>query len=174
MGIFQDEPDEDSSPTAFQTEKEDAASLFQDEVEERPPTSAASSRGPHSSKDLRVLGEEPDERSRLETNLFGDEGDEETSDSSNSAYLADCENDCPKDQQQLVLQQVQLSFSTLNKFLATQLGFQQSTAEPPKKKRCYNNLRRAAIAEERRKKQQKLNTGRKHQPRNSYDSCWCF
>ena len=173
MGIFQDEPDEDSSPTAFQTEKEEAGvCLFQDEVEDRHPRAAASSGVPRQSRDLRVLGEEADERRGLETNLFGDEGDEEESDSSNSAYLADCENDCSKDQQQLVMQQVQLNFSTLNKFLATQLGFQQSPAEPPKKKRCYNNTRRAAIAEA--KKQQKLNAGRKHQPRNSYDSCWFY
>ena len=136
MAIFQDEPDEDSSPTAFQTEKEETdICLFQDEVEERRPCSAAASQGPRHSRDLRVLGEEPDERRGMESDLFGDEGDEEESDSSNSAYLADCENDCSKDQQQLVLQQVQLNFSTLNKFLATQLGFQQSTSEPPKKKK---------------------------------------
>eukprot|EP00435_Cladocopium_sp_Y103_P028818 s1822_g7.t1 len=110
MGIFQDEPDEDSSPTAFQIEKEEGGiSLFQDEVEEQHGGSANSYSVPRQSRDLKVLGEEPDEGRGPETDLFGDEGDEDGSDSSNSAYLADCENDCSNHQQQLVRQQDRLT-----------------------------------------------------------------
>ena len=133
MSLFQDEPDEDSSPNLFQSEKEERRSfLFQDEGEEscQRPNPAGSA---PKSRSSRVLGEEPEETIRPSAVLFGDEGDE-GSNSGDSAYLGDCEADCPRDQQELIAQQVALNFSTLNKFLSTQLGFHQAAPLEPSKK----------------------------------------
>lgn len=163
MSIFQDEPDEDSSPNVFQKEKDEIGTfLFQDEGEESAPApSANTSMGPRQTKDLRVLHDEPDETLEPNMGLFADEQDEVGSDSTESAYLADCEDDCSEHQQQLVVQQLNLSFSTLNQFLSTQLGFHQARSqEQPRKKRCYNNQRRAAQAAE-SKRQRQLYAGSK-------------
>lgn len=153
MALFQDEPDEDSSPNAFQTEGEDKAFFpFQDEADEedlRRRIASAPSKQPRAS---RVLGNEPDEvmqQHQAQPQLFGEEVDEDCiSGSDDSAYFADCEDDCSNEARQLV-QQVQLNFSTLNMFLSTQLGFPKTdSTDPPRKKRAYDNSKRAARAKE--------------------------
>lgn len=168
MSLFQEEPDEESSPSPFQNEGDEKSFLFQDEADEGEQTSHPSL--PRPSRSLQVLGDEADEPVHLDRSfgsLFDDEEDEDDSDSNGSACLADCEHDCSNDQQQLV-QQVDLSFFNLNKFLSTKLGFQQaSQQEPPKKKRCYNNDRRAAQAAAKRKLRGKDCSGRKPLPRNN-------
>lgn len=85
--------------------------------------------------------------------LFGEEVDEDCiSGSDDSAYLADCDDDCSNEARQLV-QQVQLNFSTLNMFLSMQLGFPKTdSTDPPRKKRAYASKRAARAKETKRQK----------------------
>lgn len=133
MALFQDELDE---PNPFQDEPDetDEAELFR--VEEDEPELA-----PARSDPVPV---------RPGPMCFGDEPDEESDNfasGSDSDYLADVEDAGG------VKQLVDLSFSTLQKFLASELckNRTSSMAPPPKKKRCYNNANRAARAAARHK-----------------------
>lgn len=147
-GLFQDEPDEDSPAGLFDEEPNEDAKLFMDALEEAPTSSrpaAANSAAP------RPLGQEQDER---EPQLFGIEFDE--SDSGNSAesdvgYHGDCE-EVPEGSKSIV----ELSFSTISQFLATQLAVgsgvsSTASAQPSKKRRCYDNSRRELKALQRKK-----------------------
>ncbi|CAK9049981.1 unnamed protein product [Durusdinium trenchii] len=136
--LFQDEPDEDSGPGLFQDEKEEDAGpvLFQAERDE--PVICQRHKPGSQNVSLSLLRDEPEEGDQQPPQvLFGMEADELSED---SAYEADDED--TKDIQALV----QLSFSTLNQFLTTNLigkGAREPTAEQAKKKRRYNNEGRA-------------------------------
>ena len=166
--LFQDEPDEDSGPELLQNEPEERPpGLFQDEPAEketRPPLKKSSGNR-HGSHGQHLLQDEPDECGVPQHSLFGVENDEaedcSLSDSSSSAYLGEDEKD--NDMHTIV----QLNFSTINKFLTSQLDrvtTPKSTTEPGKKKRRYNNQNRARLAESR--KNAKPSTGRHFAPRN--------
>lgn len=152
--LFQDEADEE--PGLFQTEPDECVDtfLFQDELPETekvvPPP--ASTRG-HSASEKVVQPQEPDEPPAGSRRLFGIEPDETdsgdgASESEKSAYLGDCEENGGKDR----IARVQLNFSTLSKFLASNLksATTEASAVQPKKKRRYNNEGRARAAAERK------------------------
>ena len=130
-GLFQPEPDE-VEPSLFQDEPDESGEevdaeqgggLFKTEPDEP---------------------EEPDERD-VQCGLFQNEDDEHDrcSDSDDMPYLADDEGldaTIPKGI-------VDMSFSTLNRFLSSQLCKTSDVAvEQPKKKRCYKNMKRLAKA----------------------------
>ena len=170
--ICQDEPDEDSGPELFQNEPdENRHSLFGEEPEERDALRPSSSSRPRSHKEcgLSLLQDEPDEAPHhqpLRASLFGVEQDELeqngcSSGSDDSAYSGDCEKE-KTDAYNIV----QLNFSTLSKFLTSQLSTAGSTTskEPIKKKRRYNNQNRMKAADER--KLNKESTVKQRVPRN--------
>ena len=143
--LFQDEPDEDEGPSLFQPESEHGEGLF-------------------------PLQDEPDEQERsnaavnLHPQLFQDEEDEGSDAASDSSgRLGDCDTDANHGSRQEL---VQLSFTTLTKFLETQLCNMSAKAasEPTVKKRRYNNQRRAAKAAA------KQITAPKRVPRNDPES----
>lgn len=167
--LFQDEPDEDSGPDLFQDEKdEDGVFLFQDESAERDGHGSSSHSKLVKDHGLNVLRDEPDEQPEFQPTLFGTEDDEVESDSGSdgSAYFGDCEKEKP-DAHAIV----QLNFSTITKFLSSQLskaGTEPLNKESAKKKRRYNNQNRERAAETRRNA--KPPASRQRVPRNSPDS----
>lgn len=166
--LFQDEPDEDAGPALFQNEKDEPHKLFQDEPEERPTSFIAFGRTKDIGLDL--LQDEPDEAPQHRPALFGTEEDERVSVSENSdsdsAYWGDCEEDTKQDNYGIV----QLNFSTINKFLCSQMSSADPKigSEPVKKKRRYNNKNRSKAAEAKRANKPAV---RKRVPRNCPDSC---
>lgn len=139
--LFQDEPDEKSSPDLFQNEGEEGEPFpFQDEKDE-----PQQSHHPKSGADgFNPFQVEPDEVDQPAAPCpFDMELDEGESD--DSAYMADAECDKEDSDHHAV---VRLSFSTLNQFLTNHLiaGNTQSPVEPVKKKRRYNNNNRAKAA----------------------------
>ena len=157
--LFQDEPDEQSSPTLFADEgDEPLPGLFQDEPPERESFTTSSDQhvGPS------LLQDEPDD-SDTEAVPFAVELDEVDSGSENSAYDGDLEDQPDKSQQALV----QLHFSVLNKFLTQNfLTASDPTVEQPKKKYRYNNANRAKAASEKLASKLQQSSGRKRTARN--------
>lgn len=160
--LFQDEPDEDSGPGLFQDEKEEDAGpvLFQAERDE--PVICQRHKPGSQNVSLSLLRDEPEEGDQQPPQvLFGMEADELSED---SAYEADDED--TKDIQALV----QLSFSTLNQFLTTNLigkGAREPTAEQAKKKRRYNNEGRAKAAAAKKELKSQSFCGRQRVARNN-------
>eukprot|EP00435_Cladocopium_sp_Y103_P054448 s717_g17.t1 len=147
--LFQDEPDEQSSPGLFNDEGEEpCAVLFQDEPPEQESHQNRGLVSPPVPRDagLVLLRDEPDESGRNGSqSLFAVEPDEDDGESDDSVYNADAEEQSDPAQQALV----QLNFSVLNNFLAKNLLSDPTpTAEQPKKKRRYNNASRAKAASE--------------------------
>lgn len=165
--LFQDEPDEDTGPELFQIERDEPHKLFQDEPEERPPPFRAF--GTTKDAGLDLLQDEPDEAPHRPA-LFGAEEDECDSGNQNSdsdsAYWGDCEKDTKQDNYAIV----QLNFSTINKFLCSQMSSADPKIgnEPVKKKRRYNNKNRSKAAEAKRANKPAV---RKRVPRNCPDTC---
>ena len=164
--LFQDEPDEHSSPGLFNDEGEECCTvLFQDEPPEQESHRNQGRALPHVPPDagLVLLRDEPDECADGGVqNLFAVELDEQSSNSDDSAYHADAEDRSHPAQQALV----QLNFSVLNKFLARNLlSDTTSTADQPTKNRRYNNASRAKAAAE--KQALRRNSGRKRVARNN-------
>ena len=134
--LFQPEPDEVEP------------SLFQDEPDEGSEDDDAEQGGIGAGL-FKNEPDEPEEPERNEQDVqfmpFQNEDDEHNhcSDSDDMPYLADDEGldaTIPKGI-------VDMSFSTLNRFLSSQLCKTSDVAvEPPKKKRCYNNMKRLAKA----------------------------
>ena len=90
------------------------------------------------------------------------------SDGSESAYLADNDEDDAAESHKAM---VDLSFATLNTFLNGKLvstGSQQKSSRESGKKRVYNNTNRAAAAEE--AKRLRGTSTRTRVPRNSEDT----
>ncbi len=151
-GLFHAEPDEPSDGGAFfgdEPDEEDRQpTLWQDETEEADGQSAC------------LLGIEKDEVEQT----FSDSPD----DSSDYAYEADVESDLVSSRRSLF----DMSFTTLNRFMAGQLckaaGDSASSNMPAKKRRCYNNAKRAAKAAAGRA--QKQGSTAKRVPRNDPDT----
>ena len=151
LGLFlaePDEPDDDGTIFGDEADEEDRQpTLWQNEVEEancQPP----------------LLGIEKDEVEQTFLDL--------ESDSSDSAYEADVESDLVSSRKALF----DMSFTTLNRFMAGQLckaaGDSAGANRPAKKRRCYNNAKRAAKAAAGRA-QNKGSTA-KRVPRNDPDT----
>lgn len=155
-GLFQNEPDEASPASLFQSEHDEQAVLFMDEPEETirtntrqqlPPTNF-----PYLHDEPHEPGDESDEGNDC-AQLFQDENDEDESScesDDDSGYSADCDDAPPPSKPT-----VDLAFATVSKFLASQLAQsrgQASTpsAQPLRKKRIYNNSNRAAKAQQRK------------------------
>jgi len=138
--LFAAEPDELSPASQLHSEKsEQDDEPFMDEKSEPGSPVHLQDRG------TSVLQDEPDEK---EPSLCGSEPDESDRWSGSDA------SDCPADDEmeEGVKAIVSLSYSTLSKFLSTQLcriSDNKAPPQPAKKKRCYNNSKRAAAAEQR-------------------------
>lgn len=153
LGLFHAEPDEpDDVGTIFgdEADEEDRQpTLWQNEVEEE-------------DCQPRLLGVEKDEVEQTFLDL--------ESDSMDSAYEADVDSDLVSSRKALF----DMSFTTLNRFMAGQLckaaGDSASSNRPPKKRRCYNNAKRAAKAAAGRAQTQGSTAKRVQVPRNDPDT----
>lgn len=141
--LFRDELDEPSPTRPFRREHGEQGGLFMDEADEDANQIRQSRSG--GSKNLnRPFHEEPEEH---EPQLFGDEPAESEceTDSSDEAFA-----DINEGSKSLV----ELSFSTISKFLSTQLAkgspSASTSSQPARKKRYYDNSKRAAKAQQRK------------------------
>lgn len=155
--LFQDElddPESDDAPTLFQAEPDEP---FCSE----PSTTPVASFLPEP---------EVTQGKRPPIMLFEDEPDE-ASDSECSAYDADDELGQPREKSF-----VNLSFSTVSQFLASQLcksSTPTTSGGPPKKKRCYNNEARQAKAASRKEEKQATTQKQFRVSRNDIEPSLC-
>ena len=127
-GLFRDEPDEDAYGCPFTFGKEpdeECRSVFQTEPEEP-------------DCPVGLFAAEKDEVDHQPVSLSsGTESEDDT------VYDADIDEDELSSRRRLF----DMSFSTINRFMAGQLcKVDDSSSAQPAKKRCYNNTRRAAKA----------------------------
>lgn len=142
-GLFDDEPDEESPQHLFESEPNEQGKLFMDELDEavKPlPKKKPSMTG------AVIFQQEPDEvQLQPRSELFGEEPDE--SDSTPDSDVEEAYSGHEDDIEDSTKSLVELSFSTVSQFLATQLIKTSTKSDQlPRKKRCYNNLKREAAA----------------------------
>ena len=156
-GLFRDEPDEDEC-TAY------SAATFREELDEPEGEgipAATFQQEPDEDESPQAFCTQPEQP-------FDDEKDEEGSDhhtdtdsDGDLAYEADVDEDSLLSRRQLF----DMSFATLNQFMAGNLAkTDYSAGSRPLKKRCYNNERRAAKAAA--AKMQKPGSDHKRVPRD--------
>ena len=153
--LFGDEPDED-----VPQRNHGLSSMFAEEPDECEDTALFRAEPAEPDSQLCPFGIEKDETEQQ----IVEKPDSGTDEDEDDAYEADVDEEVVSSRQQLF----DLSFATMNHFMASQLCTQHggsSSSSRPVKKRCYDNTRRAAKAAA-----GKVNSSFKRVPRDDPDT----